>query len=364
MSVRVRFQVRLPAGTPPGQVFLTGTPRAWSDDPRGWTFDAGDRLDADFPPGTLASLKVRLLRHDGTVTEEGDPWGGRAPAHKLVIQGDHMQADRTVTLTVAGWQDGRGGAGRPMTAAPPREEWTLAAPWGEQRVRLWWPAGTRATDLPRLLLHDGQNVFDEGPTFAGQSWHAADAAQAAADTGHPCLLVGLSVNEERSRRYLPFAVHLNGHRPGADEYLNWIARTLMPALDRRFGTVGAGRTALAGSSFGGHVTLYGGLRDPGRYGTLGVFSPSLWPADHALPRWVAARADPAACVWLDAGDHEGDTLTDSARSVQDVRQLGEALHGRVREVHFSVGAGHWHDETAWKERFPAFLAWWLGGLPG
>ena len=219
-----------------------------------------------------------------------------------------------------------------------------------------------AAALPRVILHDGQNVFDEAASFAGQSWNAAGAAQPLADGGRPCLIVALSVNEERSRRYVPFPFELNGFQPGADEYLDWIAQTLQPALTARFGDVDAAHTALAGSSFGGLITLYGGLRDPGRYGTLGVFSPAVWPADFELLRWLDGRTAPEARVWLDMGDHEADTVTGAAEVVRLTQDLAARLRPAVRDLHFTVGAGHWHDEAAWAARLPGFLRWWLSGL--
>lgn len=357
---RVRFELpALPPNTPPGELFLTGEHRDWASDPAGWTFERagpGVVLDAEFPEGALLGVKVRLRKRSGEIVEEGDRWGGRASAHQAVIRGD-----RTVVLPVAGWQDAREGRDRPSSCAPAREEFTLPAPWGEQVVRLWWPEGA-PDNLPLLILHDGQNVFDEAPTFAGASWDAAGAALALARAGHPVRIAALPVGEDRSRRYVPFPFELNGFDPGADEYLDWIRETLKPELARRFGPVTPPRTALAGSSFGGLITLYAGLRDPGEYGTWGVLSPAIWPADFALRRWLADRSDPQARVWLDMGDHEGADLKGAAEIVGLTHTLAAELRPRVREVRVTIGAGHWHDEAAWRARLPEFLRWWLSGL--
>lgn len=359
---RVRFVIpQLPPLTPPGLLFLTGTHRGWGDDPDGWSFqraEGGAVLDAELAEGTLLGVKVRVLDTAGAVTEEGDRWGGRAPAHQVVVHGD-----MTVTLQLHGWQDGRQGRGRPSGSAPPREETVLDAPWGPQTVRLWWPENIAASPLPLLILHDGQNVFDEAPTFAGQSWNVAGAAQALADEGLPCVIAALSVNEERSRRYVPFPFELNAHRPAADAYLDWIVQRLRPALAERFGHPGAAHTALAGSSFGGLVTLYGGLRSPEAFGTLGVFSPALWPADFELLRWMRGRAAPRVRVWLDMGDREAGTLQAAEELVRSTHRLALRLRPSVAEVRVSTGHDHWHDEAAWAARFPAFLRWWLEGLP-
>ncbi|GGL07004.1 alpha/beta hydrolase [Deinococcus radiotolerans] len=351
---RVTLQLTLPPGTPPGTLFLTGDHRAWSSDPHGWTF-SGSTLHAELPDGTLAQVKVRRVNPDGTVTEEGDAWGSRARAHRVIVRGD-----TTLPLTVAGWQDERTGGRRPARSTPPREETVLSAPWGEQPVRLWWPDGHDGP-LPLLILHDGQNVFDEGPTFAGDSWDAAGAGRALADAGHPIRIAALPVNDDRSRRYVPFPFEMNDQDSGADEYADWLRGTLLPHLHARFGPIPAQDTALAGSSFGGLITAYAGLRDPGTYGTLGVLSPAVWPADFAFLRWLNGRSDPQARVWIDMGDHEGSSVQGAQEVLHLARDLTAQLTLHVRETHFTVGEGHWHDEPAWKERLPAFLRWWREG---
>lgn len=361
LAMSVRFLIpALPPGTPAGTLFLTGDHRRWSSDPQGWEFRPQQGawvLDTELTEGALLGVKVRLLGADGRVSEEGDGWGGRAPAHKAVVEAPHQ----TITLALAGWQDERKGAGRPQQSAPPTQEFTLGAAWGEQRVRLWEPAGA-VGPLPLLILHDGHNVFDEAPTFAGSSWDAAGAAQRLADSGHPFRIAALPVGDDRSRRYVPFPFELNDFNPGADEYLDWLRDILKPELSRRFGP--PTHTALAGSSFGGLITLYAGLRDPGEYGTWGVFSPAIFPADFALLRWMEGRAAPQARVWLDMGDHEGGTRTEAAEIVQLTHDLSRLLRPKVAEVHLTIGVGHWHDVEAWRERLPDFLRWWLSGLKG
>lgn len=356
---RVLFRLSAPLLAPGSVLFLTGEHSGWSDEPEGWTFREGpnsSELCAEFPEGTLLSVKVRARLPDGTVVEEGDAWGGRAPAHGAVVRGD-----LTLTLDVEGWQDERAGRGRPSRSAPPRETVTLPAPWGEQPVWLWWPEDQDG-ELPLLILHDGQNVFDEAPSFAGESWNAAGAAQALAHAGLPCRIAALPVGDERSRRYVPFPFELNGHDSGADDYADWLRTDLLTFLAGRFGALPPGQVALAGSSFGGLVTAYAGLRDPGTYGTLGVFSPAVWPADFAFLRWLEGRGDPQARVWLDMGDHEGGSLEGAAEIVALTHDLADRLRPRVAEVRLTIGEGHWHDEAAWRARFPAFLRWWLERL--
>lgn len=314
-------------------------------------------LEAELPEGQLLNVKVRVRGEAGRITEEGDAWGGRAPAHRAAVQGDSE-----IVLPLTGWQDERAGKDRPGHAHPAREEWILSAPWGMQAVRLWWPTETGSSPLPLLIMHDGQNVFDEASTFAGQSWDVGAAAQQLADEGYPCLIAALPVGKDRNHRYVPFGFELNDFAPTTEPYLDWIAQTLLPGLAKRFGETAPKDRALAGSSFGGLVTLYGGLRAPELFGTLGVFSPAIWPADFALLRWLQGRSAPQTRVWLDMGDHEATSLSGAAEVVALTYRLAEEhLNKKVAEIKLTIGEGHWHDEAAWAIRFPAFLRWWLLG---
>lgn len=88
-----------------------------------------------------------------------------------------------------------------------------------------------------------------------------------------------------------------------------------------------------------------------------MFSPAIWPADFELLRWMEGRADPRARVWLDMGDHEGGTVQEAAEIIQLTHDLAQRLRPKVAEVRVTIGAGHWHDEAAWRDRLPQFLRW-------
>jgi len=69
--------------------------------------------------------------------------------------------------------------------------------------------------------------------------------------------------------------------------------TLKPLIDMRFQTLPDARhIAQAGRSYGGMVSVYGGLSRPQVWGTNGAFSPSLEVHDKALFTWSAEHPAP------------------------------------------------------------------------
>jgi enterochelin esterase-like enzyme len=213
---------------------------------------------------------------------------------------------------------------------------------------------------PVLFMHDGQNLFDGRTSFIkDRTWQMRETTDAAIEAGEiePLVIVGIyNTGDRRIAEY----THDRDWKLGggeADAYGRLITRELMPwigsehrvRLDRE-------GTGLGGSSLGGLVTLYLGLRHPEIFGSLALMSPSVWwnhksilgyLNEHAPQVWERPR------VWLDVGDREGN------RTLRDVEQLGRRLKANgwrpgetmyLEKVH-----GGTHDEASWATRVRPML---------
>lgn len=228
----------------------------------------------------------------------------------------------------------------------------------ERKVRVWLPEGYRRGD-GLLLMHDGQNLFDGATSFiAGQEWRLDETATASirAGTMPRVVIVGIdNAGADRAAEYLPRAFRLkSGGSIGgrADLYLRMISEELLPMLAKTYGTPTKG-VGMIGSSLGGIVTLYAGLREPERYTRLGVVSPSVWIDGRAPLGWVRPmRRHPR--TWIDIGESEGETAAPDARALFD---RFRASGWRGTEVAFYQEPRAEHNEGAWARRLPAMLAW-------
>ncbi|PYE52938.1 alpha/beta hydrolase [Deinococcus yavapaiensis] len=359
-TARVTFVLSsLPDGTPNDAEFWLRTNMLnWHPRLEGWRFERrGDRLvlEQDVPMGQLLACKVTRGRGD---TEEGDAFGHRSPPHRLVVTGD-----ATLSIDVHGWQDAKKD-GKPSTVSGHVDSFTLSSPeLGMSRdVQVYLPpsyaSGTRR--YPVLYMHDGHNCFDEATSFMGQEWRVDETAETLAREGIEAIVVAVAVGAERSHVYTPFKSRVNDFAPRADEYVAFLAETLKEHIDAVYRTLaGRASTGVAGSSFGGLVSLYGGLTRSDVYGFVGAFSPSLWVGDFELFDFVARSSASETRVYVDTGDHEGADVDDAANVVRGTRVLAHLLSGRTKQTRLVIGEGHWHDEAAWAARFPDMLRWFV-----
>ena len=209
-----------------------------------------------------------------------------------------------------------------------------------------------------LYLHDGQNLFDGSTAFVpGQDWHVGQSADAVISRGEaePLIIVGIyNTGKARIREYTPTRVpKLGGGR--ADRYAKFLIEELKPFIDSGYRTLsGPQHTGMGGSSLGGLVSLYLGLRMPHIFGRLAALSPSVWWNQRIMLRFAAsADVHPRPRLWLDIGTREG------PRIVQDVEQFRDILLQKGwqydQDLHYERVEGAEHNEAAWALRVEPFL---------
>ncbi len=219
---------------------------------------------------------------------------------------------------------------------------------------------------PVLYLQDGQNLFDGGTSFIpGQTWRVREQADAAIREGtvEPLLIVGIyNTGDRRLAEYTPE----RDWQMGGGEAANYgllLTRELMPWIESRY-RVRAERenTGLGGSSLGGLVTLYLGLRHAHNFGKLAVLSPSVWWNHKGILGYLNERAPEIwerPKLWLDVGDREG------RRTLQNAEQLNRRLIANGwrpgETLHFERVAGGAHDEASWATRVRPMLEFLFPG---
>ncbi|MGB8509779.1 MAG: alpha/beta hydrolase-fold protein [Pyrinomonadaceae bacterium] len=212
---------------------------------------------------------------------------------------------------------------------------------------------------PVLYMHDGQNLFDGATSFIpGQEWRVDETAQALITSGavEPLIIVGIyNTGKERVGEYTPTKDAKVKDGGLADSYGRMIVEELKPFIDAHYRTRREAReTGLGGSSLGGLVSLYLGLRYPNVFGRLAVVSPSVWWDDKVILRHVATlRRRPATRIWLDIGTDE------NPRATIDARLLRDALIAKGwrldNDLKYFEAEGAKHSETAWAQRVDPIL---------
>ncbi len=211
---------------------------------------------------------------------------------------------------------------------------------------------------PVLFMQDGQNLFDPETSFVkGNHWRMGETADelSAADKIAPLIIVGIyNTGEHRIDEYTPTEdLRLGGGQ--ADAYGRMLVEELKPFIDRTYRTLpGAGNCGMGGSSLGGLVSLYLGLRYASTFGKLAVMSPSVWWHERAILKTVAQiDKKPELKIWLDIGTKE------SKRAVPDARTLEKSLLRKGwklgENLTYTEVTGAEHNELAWAQRVAPML---------
>jgi predicted alpha/beta superfamily hydrolase len=212
--------------------------------------------------------------------------------------------------------------------------------------------------FPVLYMHDGQNLFDGATSFVpGMDWHVGHTADDFILTGavQPLIIVGIyNVGKVRIHEYTPTkAPRLGGGR--ADRYAKFLIQEVIPFIQQEYRVVSDARvTGMGGSSLGGLVSLYLGLKHPQIFGRLAALSPSLWWNQRMIHRFAAAApVEPRPRIWLDIGTKEGPRIVHDVEEFRDVLlQKGWQLG---RDLHYQRIEGAEHNEAAWAQRVGPFL---------
>ncbi len=219
--------------------------------------------------------------------------------------------------------------------------------------------------FPVVYMHDGQNLFDPATSFGGVAWNVHDAMNAGAEDGsiREAIVVGVGNTGARIDEYTPTrdAMTMAGGR--GDLYLRFLSDELRPEVNRTYRTLtGAPDNAIVGSSLGGLISAYAGVRMPGVWGLVGAMSPSTWWDGRVLLGEVASipmLPARALRVYVDGGD-----AGSSMDGVTDTRALAAAYRTAGYrdgvDLQYTVQPGGMHSETYWRMRVRAALRFLLG----
>ncbi len=359
---QVTFLVTVPENTPAGsKVHIAGNFQAW--DPGSASHELTRQDDGRYAI-TLAferetNLEFKFTRGSWETVEKGA--GGEEIDNRLLT----VEASGTQEFTVVRWSDG---TPPPSTITGDIETTIMPGFLGGRRIWVYLPPGY-GTDTearyPVLYMFDGQNVFDDATSFAGE-WKVDETLETLipAEDVRPIIVVAVdNGGEQRVPEYTPWP---DPERDGGQgiAHLQAIVGTLIPYIDQTYRTLAtpAGR-ALAGSSLGGLMSLYAAYEHDDVFGQIAALSPSLWWDDQHMLRHAQAAGDkPAVRVYMDMGTLEdGMTVDEDPRNgiddnIDQLRAMRAALveQGFVLDTDLKVveAAEARHNETYWAMRFP------------
>lgn len=227
--------------------------------------------------------------------------------------------------------------------------------------------------FPVIYMHDGQNLFYDRLTAYGAAWHVDKVlSKIYRTTGMSCIVVGVECNDKvRFSEYSPWRASPSmRHRPkdkgnqGGEgvRYGEWFAETLKPFIDGRYNTDKQRMaTAVAGSSMGGLISCYIGLKYQRVFETMGLFSTYTAFNKAAFNRFESGtlQALPQHAFIYAGGKEWGDDVAANKEMVDIAFDLYNKLFKRQVYCELVVDSELPHYETAWETYFYPFAEHFL-----
>ncbi len=229
------------------------------------------------------------------------------------------------------------------------------------RIEVAFPPGFRnlKPPFPALVLNDSQNQWTNRGSYGG--WHTDSIAADLFRKGRirPVILVGAVSPPNRERVFAP--------PPGgrADEYANFLADTLLPAIRRKAAvSTNPWDIGILGASFGSNASIYAGLRRPDVFGLVAGMS--------AAPHFGKPLPDilenypklPMRKFYIDCGtkwayDNPSAFGGDSTAFNRRLMTIARSRMPRGRFLGI-VARGHYHNEEFWRRRVGRVLQFFFG----
>ncbi len=176
-----------------------------------------------------------------------------------------------------------------------------------KKIRIILPSDYDISDklYPVLYMHDGQNLIDPS-IFSNHSWEVMKAMDELSPEYGGMIIVGIDSDEKY--RIMEYSNYLNSSaikrlkrlkveaiEPEGDKYGRFIVEELKPLMDSEY-RVNSSRshTYIAGSSCGGNISIYLGVKYQNIFSCIGAFSPAYYIVKKGLYEFldsVAIRDD-------------------------------------------------------------------------
>lgn len=220
-----------------------------------------------------------------------------------------------------------------------------------RKVWLYLPPNydSSSEKYPVIYMHDAQNLFDKATSFVGEWGVDETLNNFYKKTGKSFIIVGVeNGGAKRIEEYTPFKHPKYGGGKGAI-YIDFLVKELKPYIDANYRTkTDAKNTAIIGSSLGGFISFYGGLKYPDVFGNIGALSTSFWFSDKIYDFAKKNGNLKNTKLYLLVGGKEGDSM------VPDTKNMAKLLLQTGfpnQNIKTKVVADGKHTESFWKSEF-------------
>jgi len=227
----------------------------------------------------------------------------------------------------------------------------------KRKIWIYLPPNYHQTQkkYPVLYMHDGQNLFDDTTSYAGEWGIDESLNKLFKETGKGYIVVGINHGDSlRGKELTPWVNILYGGGKGP-VYVKFIVETLKPFIDKNYRTLpDRENTGVMGSSFGGINSFYTGLAYHNIFSKIGAFSPSFWYSDECYKMAEEFNKSASIKMYMLAGGNEYQGFEEQAKKMEQIfRKKGYS----DKELLFKFVEEGTHSETFWRKEFLEAFKW-------
>ena len=350
----------IPANTPPDEsLYIAGDFTGWQAGDPDFVMhkNAQGKWEITLEPQAAGTtIKFKFTRGSWETVEKGA--NGEEISDRTFTYGN----GDTVNINILSWA---GGGSSQSTAAENvsimDEHFFMPQLNRDRRIWIYYPPDyeTSGKNYPVLYMHDGQNLFDQSTSYAGE-WEVDETLNKLYEEGHNVPIV-IGIDNGGSNRVGEYTPWINPDYGGGDgeSYMQFIVETLKPYIDANFRTLPAREnTGIMGSSLGGLISHFGALQFPEIFGIAGLFSPSYWFSDSIWDFTASAQTGDWLRIYQMCGSAEGSNTDVNMLKMSDSLIAGGLPASNIKNV---VIPGGQHNEALWRKQFRSAYLWLFSG---
>jgi predicted alpha/beta superfamily hydrolase len=348
---KIRFRIlSQPTTHPNDSIFAAGNFNNWQPAKSEYIFTKeGDFYSLQINDVPAGIIEFKCTR-GGWEKSECAADGSNTDNHLVKVS-----SDTAIDFSIAAWKDDFPIAPKQHTASPNVHivdtAFVIPQLGTKRKIWIYLPKGyaTSKKRYPVMYLQDGQNIFDDYTSYAGE-WGVDESLDSLIAKGAPaCIVVAIDNGPERMQEYNPYEFQQYGKGKG-DQYADFLAHTLKPFIDKHYRTMSSNtNTIIAGSSLGGLIAYYAMIKYPNVFDNGGIFSPSFLAAEQIKALTDSDGNKLSGKLFFYMGGLEPDEDLEEMNKV--IQKLGEKSSAMIYAV---IDAEGRHHEKSWRKWFIAF----------
>jgi len=224
-------------------------------------------------------------------------------------------------------------------------------------IRIYLPPGYAESEgyYPVLYMHDGQNLFEDSTSFAGE-WGVDEVLDELSESENfNLIVVGIDNGGEDRIHELTAWDHPKCGKAEGEEYMNFIVDVVKPYVDENYRTKSDRiNTAIMGSSLGGLISHYAIYKYPEVFSKAGIFSPSYWWGEGPFDQVKEIDLPEGARLNFLVGGKEGQDMVLQMEKI--VKMMLDKGHP-IDHITAKVKPEGKHNEKLWRSELREALLW-------